>query len=268
MACTLEELQKTEYGILCQFADYCEQHHLTYSLAWGTLLGAVRHNGFIPWDDDVDINMEVHEFRKLLRCLRKQPIPGLHLSWMDSEPENPFFFAKLRKNGTFMPETYSFLQNIDIHNGVWIDIFCYCGVPKNKTLAALQGKLYFYYRSLSHIVYFKKDPDIDHPLTRTRAYSVAMKMSDKSVFRLRKLLFWLYTHMGSRRAEEVIYNCNDWTPTRRMPRRYELPVCPHAFGEREFSVPQQYDELLTSLFGDYMTPVQAPSHADLRRIQL
>ncbi|MBQ9551441.1 MAG: LicD family protein [Clostridia bacterium] len=266
MACTLEDLQKAEYGMLCQFADFCDKYQITYGLAWGTLLGAVRHNGFVPWDDDIDIHMEVHEFKKLLRCLRKHPIHGLHLSWMDSEPDNPFFIAKLRKNGTFMPEPFSGLKNIDIHNGIWIDIFCYTGIPKSKKLAALQKKLLFYYRSVSHIIFFKYDPDIDHPLTKTKAYSLGMKMSNKNIFRIRKLLFWLYTNMGSRHSEEVLYNSIDFM--RSAPRKYELPLCRHTFGDREFSIPQNYDEALTDMYGDYMTPKQFPSHADYANVQL
>ena len=266
MACTLEELQQTEYGILCQFADFCEKYHIVYGLAWGTLLGAIRHDGFIPWDDDVDIDMEVHEFKRFLRCIRKHPIPGLHLSWMDSEPENPFFIAKLRKNTTFMPETADYYKNIDMNNGIWIDLFCYTGVPKNKTLAAVQEKLLFYYRSLSHLVFFKKNPDIEHPLTQTKAYAFAMKLSGKTVFRLRRLLFWLYTNMGSRHSEEVIYNTID--SIRKAPRSYELPVCQHVFWDREFPVPRNYDALLTDLYGDYMTPKQFPSHTDLDNVYL
>lgn len=268
MACTLEELQKTEGDILRQFADFCDAHHITYGLSGGTLLGAIRHNGFIPWDDDVDVEIEVHEFRKFLRCYRKHPILGLHLSWMDSEPENPFTFAKLRKNGTFMPEAAHFMKNIDINNGVWIDLFCYCGVPKNKKLAALQEKLFQFYRSVSHLIFFHYDPSIDHPLTKTKAFKICMKLPTKTAFRLRKLLFWLYSHMGSRHSEKVLYNSPETADPRILPRKYELPLSRHVFGDREYSIPQNYDEALTKLYGDYMTPKQFPSHTDLNSIQL
>ena len=268
MACELKDLQQTEYEILCKFADYCDVNNIVYGLSGGTLLGAIRHNGFIPWDDDIDVHMEIHEFRKLLRCLRKHPIPGLHLSWMDSEPDNPFDFAKLRKNGTYMPEPSSYLKNIDIHNGVWVDIFCYCGVPKNKKLAALQEKLLLYYHSLSHLVFFKNDPTIEHPLTKTKAFSIAMKMSSKTAFRLRKLLFRLYTSMGSRHSERIVYNDHTWNAKEKLPRSFELPVCRHVFCDREFSIPQNYDAALTRQYGDYMTPVVFESHADLTHVEV
>ena len=62
---TLDELKSTEYGVLCAFADYCEAHNLRYWLGNGTLIGAVRHKGFIPWDDDIDVFMPRPDYEEL-----------------------------------------------------------------------------------------------------------------------------------------------------------------------------------------------------------
>ena len=75
---TLKELQEEELNLLVQFDSFCREHGLRYSLDSGTLLGAVRHKGFIPWDDDVDVNMPRPDYERLLSLESELP-EGLHL---------------------------------------------------------------------------------------------------------------------------------------------------------------------------------------------
>ena len=63
---SFEELKKVELDILSYFVDFCEKHNLQYFLAYGTLIGAIRHKGFIPWDDDVDLQMPRHDYNRLV----------------------------------------------------------------------------------------------------------------------------------------------------------------------------------------------------------
>ena len=64
---SLQEIQQVTLGILLEFDKLCRQYHLRYSLAYGTLIGAVRHKGFIPWDDDIDVVMPRGDYEKLLK---------------------------------------------------------------------------------------------------------------------------------------------------------------------------------------------------------
>ena len=68
------EVQKLLTEMLGQFADYCTRHGLRYYLVGGTLLGAVRHKGFIPWDDDVDVGMPRSDYERFLELTAKEPI--------------------------------------------------------------------------------------------------------------------------------------------------------------------------------------------------
>ena len=69
---TVDELKKIELDILLYFSQFCEKHGLRYFLAYGTLIGAVRHQGFIPWDDDIDIQMPREDYNKLIELYEKE----------------------------------------------------------------------------------------------------------------------------------------------------------------------------------------------------
>ena len=68
----LRQLQLAEHKMLCDFAKICDKHNLTYFLDFGTLLGAVRHQGFIPWDDDVDVTMPLEDYKKFLKIAQEE----------------------------------------------------------------------------------------------------------------------------------------------------------------------------------------------------
>lgn len=99
----------------------CEKHNILYWLDSGSMLGAVRHNGFIPWDDDLDIKMYRDDYEKFLAVAPQELKKQYFLQTHQTDSEYPLFFAKVRKNNTFIDEKR--YRRLNIHKGIYVDIF-------------------------------------------------------------------------------------------------------------------------------------------------
>lgn len=117
----LRKLQLVELEILNEFVRICEAHSLQYYLVGGTLLGAVRHKGFIPWDDDIDVAMPREDYDSFAQIAPQE----LNSQYFYQSPEtDPYYFltyAKIRKNGTKVYEER--FKYAKFHKGIFIDIF-------------------------------------------------------------------------------------------------------------------------------------------------
>ena len=125
-----EKLKQIELNLLVCFKEICEKHKLDYFLTGGTLLGAVRHKGFIPWDDDIDVGMPREDYETFLRVASSCLPDGIFLQTRKTDPEVPFNFAKLRDSRTTFIETS--IKDLDINHGVYIDIFPIDYFPASK----------------------------------------------------------------------------------------------------------------------------------------
>ena len=135
----LSSLQKQEFEILCEVRRICDKYDLTYFITAGTLLGAVRHKGFIPWDDDIDVVMPKKDFKKFSKLCRVELAKQYFFQNCRSEKQYPFLFAKIRKNNTFVNDML--LANLKIHKGLYIDVFPLVKCPKGENAAKLYFKL-------------------------------------------------------------------------------------------------------------------------------
>lgn len=127
-----EQIQKIGLSILEKFDEYTKKHDLTYYMAGGTLLGAVRHGGFIPWDDDVDVMMPRPDYERFIREFRDDK---LKVSSCEYDPLYTTPFARLWDINTKLH--FTDIENITI--GVFIDIFPIDGYPTNYYLAKLHS---------------------------------------------------------------------------------------------------------------------------------
>jgi lipopolysaccharide cholinephosphotransferase len=121
MSDTLQRLHDTEQEILDQIVSICEKHSIVYFLIYGTLLGSVRHKGFIPWDDDADIAMTRAEYEKFAEACKTDLPDTYFFHDINTDPLYWLPFAKVQKNGTLFIEQNQ--KDVDTHHGIWVDIF-------------------------------------------------------------------------------------------------------------------------------------------------
>ena len=131
----LQTLHSCLLEILCEFDLFCREHDISYTLAYGSVLGAVRHGGFIPWDDDLDVCMTADNYNKFIRLYKNNDDYTLQRDTIDY----PLQFSKLRKNNTTFIESIPYRKKYKkIHQGVYLDIFCLDKVAENYFARKIQ----------------------------------------------------------------------------------------------------------------------------------
>ncbi|MBO4389007.1 MAG: LicD family protein [Spirochaetales bacterium] len=150
----LHRVQSIEFGILKDFKDFCQKSRLHYFLIGGTLLGAVRHGGFIPWDDDIDVGMERSEYERFIRIWQEkhwETQGKYYLQCKEIDEKTPMPYAKLRRNGTVFIEKET--VDTDQHKGFFIDIFPFDFIPSK--VSVLFRLKYIFFKFLTIVSEYK-----------------------------------------------------------------------------------------------------------------
>lgn len=129
----LKKLQEIETKMLADVLKFCEKNQIDFFIIGGTALGAVRHKGFIPWDDDIDIGMTRENYNKFIKLGIAEWNKGgstYFLQCSETEKNCPYIYTKLRLNDTIFSEYCN--RNVTMHQGIYIDIFPYDNMPDEK----------------------------------------------------------------------------------------------------------------------------------------
>lgn len=244
------ELQEVQLEIAVEVKHICEKLNLQYFLIGGTLLGAVRHKGFIPWDDDFDLGMPRKDYDKFIQYCSNDLNAKYYLHCHETDPKYWLNYAKIRKNGTVFEE--KFLSKIDTHKGIFIDIFPLDNVigPTSRVLA-LQSKLIGH---LTFIIYKKRGLDIKYNFNRKQRilYLIMKSFQIASIAKLQQRIMTIYANRST--DYWVSFGSSYSHITETMPKEKYLPSKDLEFEGILFKVPANYDYVLTRLFGDYMVP--------------
>lgn len=252
----LNDLQKCIIDSLSVFHEFCEQHSLNYYLTGGTLLGAVRHKGIIPWDDDIDVCMPRNDYKKLIKISNKLP-EGFSAGYYNVDNGYVYPFAKFYNDKILIKEYFG---DKSYTNGVWVDIFPLDATFSNLTLR----KLHFYIIKKLRFLFQLKVRGYQAPTDKSNILKYAIKKAVKPlVFGVLQLipLKFIFNLM------EGIASIKNYDKTEYLARlysRYGIKATFHKrvyadkvlldFNGYKFYGPIGYDEYLTNLYGDYMTP--------------
>ena len=134
---TLKEIQNSLLNIINDFDKFCNENGIIYYLMGGSALGAIRHKGFIPWDDDIDVFMTYDNYHKFLDLAEQKINKEKYFLQRENTEQWPLFLSQIRLNNTtFISD--DFCHNKKMHHGLFIDIMCLYPAPKNKFLRFIQ----------------------------------------------------------------------------------------------------------------------------------
>jgi lipopolysaccharide cholinephosphotransferase len=131
-----KDLHRVLLMIAEDFDRFCKTHKIQYYLMGGTALGAMRHKGFIPWDDDFDVFMDRVNYLTFLDCAKTHLDTDKYYLQMEDTQEWPLFFSKIRLNGTSYKEEHN--SALTLHEGVFIDIMCLNNAYQHRPLRYVQ----------------------------------------------------------------------------------------------------------------------------------
>ena len=141
----LRHLQLIETRILENFIDFCDENDIRYFAVGGTLLGAVRHKGFIPWDDDIDIGLPRVDYERFLKLCQEKPVP-FELHTFTNDKGYYRYFSRILDPTVKVRRTENTIEEI---SPAWIDIFPLDGMPNNSVLRMIK-KYYILWRRAAY----------------------------------------------------------------------------------------------------------------------
>lgn len=265
---TLEQHQQILYEILYMVDDFCKAHDIPYFLVGGSLLGAVRHQGIIPWDDDVDIAMTRENYERFIEKFHVEGVEGYEL--LDFRYKDGYLipYAKMAKCNT--------KTSLEAIRKIYIDIFPYDGCADNLKLAQA-----YFTQSRQRVQRFMSF--IDHGFTITdKRYNWKGKTYYFLTHFLPNLMshypMWLLHQTPKNFLEKMHHDFTKYGVSEKkysaniiwgmygkgevQPSSSFLHLEEMRFGTRKLPVPSGWHNYLTGIYGDYMIPL--PEHKRMR----
>ena len=267
----LAAAQKASLEILLEVDRLCREHGISYMLDAGTLLGAVRHKGFIPWDDDIDIAMTRDNFERFRAAAVNELKKGLELVMPDEFRGGEAFYDFTPRIIYLNSRRHETSADTEYYGGklnhLWVDIFILDNIPDNILLDRLtrfrQKMLYGYAMTKRRSIDMSKYGFTDKLKVAVLA-AVGKSMRMQEIFSKQESLSVRYNTSETKRLYYSNYQPDYMQVT--VQRSWIEPTAELEFEGHMMMVPSGWDEVLTEIYGDYMQlpPEESrePSHSD------
>lgn len=242
----LKEMKKIQLAILDHIDDFCKKHNIVYFINYGTLLGAIRHKGYIPWDDDIDISMSREHYDRFIKLYKENNNSKYKLIDLDTNKYYYNNFIKIEDTTTTIKYN-NLRRNYD--SGIFVDIFPVDYFENRKVI-----HLGYYLESLKLISISKKN-NIIHNDSKTKDF-------------LRLTLWYILKYVNPRifayAIEKLIKKYTSSNPSfgllvasksrekSTLPLQLEKEIIYLDFEGRLYPAPKKYEEILSHLYGNYM----------------
>lgn len=249
------ELKERELKLLSFFHDYCETNNLRYWLSAGSLIGAVRHKGFIPWDDDIDIGMPREDYMKLIDNYPREGIDGIRLLTPFTQHDCPITFGKLYDTTTLKMDNE--VEEKYQQYGIDIDIFPWDNAPESiQEINSFYKKQYYRFKVFLGIVgKYRKEKSVMKTVVKAIFMTFCKLLAKLHVLDASSIS--LAINEAAMEYKEGQFLCSSTQPLGRAAKGVASKECFDKliladFENKKFYIPSGYDEVLRNIYGDYM----------------
>lgn len=242
----LECLKRIELEMLKEFISVCKRLKLRYYLLGGTLLGAVRHKGFIPWDDDIDVGMLRKDYEIFIHKAQYLLPDRYFVQTTFSDPDFPMNFCKIRDSNTTFIE--SSVKDCNINHGVFIDVFpldYYPDKPLDAMIFNIKNKLFLL--CISRVFYLPGESKrIKGKVRGTVSKILTLYMPNRTAVKKREKLL-----RSTHGCQKLANYCGAWGQKEIVPVEWYGEGAELEFETLNVIGPKEYDKWLTKVYGDY-----------------
>lgn len=259
----LRKLQLVELDLVREFIKICQNNNLRYYMLGGTLLGAIRHKGFIPWDDDIDIGMPRQDYEQFLQIITKTNNKKMIVDHYTINPETLIYITRL-ENSEFKIKDKS-AEEEKVRNA-WIDIFPMDGMPNNLLVRQFHKIHLLYLRMLFKYSIFSKfvnQKNKDRPIYEKILIKLGQLFKFEKNLSKQKCLQKLDKVMKKYEFDNSNYVINfmgAYKFKEMFPKKIYTNTEMYQFEDIKLCGPKNYDHVLKQLYGDYMKEPDDKNH--------
>lgn len=242
----LWKLHSCLLDILDEIDRICRKHDIQYFLDSGTALGAIRHAGFIPWDDDADVGMLRNEYERFIQIAKDELSPRFFLQTRETDAEYSKFSAKIRINDTFFPERRN--EGTKVHQGIFVDVFPFDYISDNVKIAK---KEIYKTRKMYMLWGIRHRHPCNESVWRKIIRKVFLIIPENLIEETINRHFKKYTEKPTNTLVSYTYKMNSYMILL-FKRADMFPSCDVLFEGHKYEIMNNWDAYLKTMYGNYM----------------